>query len=189
MTFSYNIICLSENYSYTVYLLNQGPPFDLLPFWLITIRMSRYYIIQRDRERGDKCRERDRAHRQGPLALFSSSAFCWNKHFHCNAPVTPPLPFLLNVVSLSHIPLLFLTLTLCSLFLFLYHSLCPSVFGRYSSFPQLSTPAVTPWPGYTIRSSLLANTQTRRQTKAVCAFFVVHAPLPSIYLSLSPGTF
>lgn len=51
MTFSYNISCHCKNYSHTRYLLNQGPPFDLLPFCLITIRLSRYYIIQRKRDR------------------------------------------------------------------------------------------------------------------------------------------
>lgn len=38
-----------------------------------------------------------------------------------------------------------------------------------------STPAVTPRPGCTIRSSLLANTQSGRQTKAVCAISVLCA--------------
>lgn len=48
---------------------------------------------------------------------------------------------------------------------------------------SFSSPEVTPWPGYTIRSSLLANTQTRRQTKAVCFFVVLLASI-ILYLFL-----
>lgn len=52
---------------------------------------------------------------------------------------------------------------------------------------SFSSPEVTPWPGYTIRSSLLANTQTRRHTKAVCFFSC--APCFHHFISFSPGTF
>lgn len=45
------------------------------------------------------------------------------------------------------------------------------------NFHSFSSPEVTPWPGYTIRSSLLANTPTRRQTKAVCFFVVLLASI------------
>lgn len=189
MTFSYNISCHGGNYSYTLYLLCRGL-FDLLPFWLITIRLSRYYIMRRKRERGDRRGDGESAG-EGHWHSFTSSAFCRNKHSRCNAPAIPPLPFLLNVASLSlpafmsspsHLVLslsvpLSLSLPRC----FWQIQFIPSAFQPLQWLHGLATQLGAHY-------LLIHRLEEDRQRQPF--FFSSSAPSPSIILSLSlPGRF
>lgn len=124
--------------------------------------------------------DRNKLHSRATCTI-PPSIFC----FHCNALIVSPLPFHFNLTSISHpfFPLFSLSpfgLSLC---------FCITLFGLVHladivNSHCFSNPEVIPWPGCTIRSSLLANTQTRRQTKTVCLFCCVLLASIILYLFL-----
>lgn len=124
-------------------------------------------------------------HKAATGTCFSSFAFCLKSRFLCNAFIIFAFALSPHSVSISHPFISFLShlvlLSFCSsINLFALVRLADTVNSHC-----FSTPTVTPWPGYTIRSSLLANTQSKRQTKTVWAFFLFCCvQLASIILSL-----
>lgn len=113
--------------------------------------------------------------------LFPSSYLHWGgKVFSLYCP--DGFPSLTLHLSLTSIPRTFIFFSLSPL-CFSVTLFGPLHLADIVNSHSFSSPEVTPWPGYTIRSSLLANTQTRRQTKAVCFFVVLLASI-ILYLFL-----
>lgn len=123
-----------------------------------------------------------------PLVLVCPYLHSVEIHIFIVMPSSFPLyPLLLNKEALYFTSLYFFSLSPCglsfssSINLFALAHLADTVNSRC-----FSTPAVTLRPGCTIRSSLLANTQSGRETKAVCSVFVLCAAHFYHFISLHP---